>query len=112
MEHGGSVKPSAAFGTGRTLALPVQTNQGDQPVLTVGSVYGVTAKYSAGAVTVDWKVTANLSPQFSSKVEILNASGSVVQTINEILPEKRKAIINIALGSGQNTARVTIYRYF
>ncbi|MBB5634265.1 hypothetical protein HDE68_000150 [Pedobacter cryoconitis] len=112
MEHGGNVKPAAAFGTGRTLTLPVQTNQGDKPVLTVGSVYGVTAKYNTGVVTVNWNVTANLSPQFSSKVEILNASGSVVQTINEVLPEKRKAVINTALGSGQYQLRITITDIF
>ncbi|WP_052495937.1 DUF3472 domain-containing protein [Pedobacter lusitanus] len=112
MEHGGTVTPSVAFGTGRTLNLPAQTNQGDQPVLTVGSVNSVTAKYSGGTVTVDWKVTANLSPQFSSKVEILNASGAVIQTVNEILPEKRKAVINVTLGTGNNKARVTITDIF
>ncbi|MBB6499986.1 DUF3472 domain-containing protein [Pedobacter cryoconitis] len=112
MEHGGNVTPSAAFGTGRTLSLPDQTNQGSQPVLTVGSVYGVTAKYSGGSVVVNWNVTANLSPQFSSKVEILNASGTVIQTVNEVLPEKRKATITTTLGAGINTARVTITDIF
>ena len=112
MEHGGNVKPSAAFGTGRTLSLPDQTNQGSQPVLSVGSVYGVTAKYSGGSVVVNWNVTANLSPQFSSKVEILNAAGTVIQTVNEVLPEKRKATISTTLSAGTNTARVTITDIF
>lgn len=112
MEHGGNVKPAAAFGTGRTLALPLQTNQGDAPVLTGSAVYGVTAKLSGGNVTVEWKVTANLSPQFSSKVEVLSASGTVVQTVNELLPEKRKAVISIAAGSGSLKARVTITDIF
>ncbi|QNK61775.1 DUF3472 domain-containing protein [Pedobacter sp. PAMC26386] len=112
MEHGGNVEPSAAFGTGRTLTLPVQTNQGNAPVLTVGAVYGVTAKFGSGVVTVNWQVTANLSPQFSSKIEIIDAAGTVVQTVNEVLPEKRKAVINVALGSGTNSARVTITDIF
>ena len=89
MEHGGSVQPSSGFGTGRTLSLPAQTNQGSAPVLTVGEVQSATATSSGNSVTVNWQNTASKSPQFSSKVELLNSSGTVVGTAEEILPQKR-----------------------
>ena len=113
MEHGGDVTPSAAFGTrGRYLLLPLQTNQGTAPVLTVGTVTSATASYTSGTTSVNWVVDLTKSPQLSSKVEILNAAGTVVSTINEILPQKRQALIASTLASGNYTARVTITDIF
>ncbi|WP_169306791.1 DUF3472 domain-containing protein [Pedobacter polaris] len=112
MEHGGNVTPSAAFGSGRTLDLPVQTNQGSAPIITTGTISSVSASYNSGSVTVNWVVDQTKSPQFSSKVEILNAAGAVVNTVNYNLPEKRSAIIPLALANGNYTARVTITDIF
>jgi hypothetical protein len=112
MQHGGSTTPSAGFGTGRTLSLPVQTNQGTAPTLTTGAVSAVTANYTAGTINVSWTTDATKSPQLSSKVEILNSAGTVVQTVDQVLPEKRSAAITATLTGGNYTARVTITDIF
>lgn len=112
MEHGGSVQPSAGFGTGRTLTLPVQTNQGTAPTLTVGQIQSATASSSGNTVTVNWTNNQTKSPQFSSKVELLNPSGTVVSTVNEVLPQKRSATITSTLGTGTYSVRITITDIF
>ncbi len=112
MQHGGNTTPAAGFGTGRTLDLPVQTNQGSAPTLTVGAVSSVSANYTAGTINVSWVINATKTPQFSSKVEIVNSSGTVVQTVNEVLPQKRSAAIVASLAAGTYTARVTITDIF
>lgn len=112
MEHGGNVTPSAAFNGGRTLDLPAQTNQGTAPTVTVGEVSSVSASYNAGAVTVSWTNNNTKSPQFSSTVEILNASNTVVGSSAETLPQKRSAVISGNLSAGTYTARVTITDIF
>jgi hypothetical protein len=112
MEHGGNVQPSAAFGTGRTLSLPAQSNQGTAPVLTVGQLQGATAISSGNTVTVNWTNVSTKSPQFSSKVELLDPSGVVVSTVNEVLPQKRSATISSTLGSGTYSVRITLTDIF
>ncbi|WP_052266431.1 DUF3472 domain-containing protein [Pedobacter kyungheensis] len=112
MEHGGNVQPSSGFGTGRTLTLPAQTNQGTAPTLTVGEVQSATAVSNGSTVTVNWTNNQSKSPQFSSKVELLNSSGTVVSTVNEVLPQKRSATISSTLGSGTYSVRVTITDIF
>jgi hypothetical protein len=112
MEHGGTVQPSAGFGTGRTLALPAQTNQGSAPVLTIGQVQSATAINSGNTVTVNWTNNQTKSPQFSSKVELLDPSGAVVSTVNEVLPQKRAATITSTLGTGSYSVRITITDIF
>ncbi|RKR12089.1 ricin-type beta-trefoil lectin protein [Flavobacterium sp. 90] len=112
MEHGGTVQPSAGFGTGRTLALPAQTNQGSAPVLTIAQVQSATAISSGNTVTVNWTNNPTKSPQFSSKVELLDPSGTVVSTVNEVLPQKRAATITSTLGTGSYSVRITITDIF
>ncbi|MNV49897.1 Ricin-type beta-trefoil lectin domain protein [compost metagenome] len=112
MEHGGTVQPSAGFGTGRTLALPAQTNQGTAPTLTIAEVQSATATSSGNTVTVNWTNNAIKSPQFSSKVELLDPSGAVVSTVNEVLPQKRSATISSTLGTGTYSVRITITDIF
>ncbi|WP_337966413.1 RICIN domain-containing protein [uncultured Flavobacterium sp.] len=112
MEHGGTVQPSAGFGTGRTLALPAQTNQGTAPVLTIAQVQSATAISSGNTVTVNWTNNQTKSPQFSSKVELLDPSGTVVSTVNEVLPQKRAATITSTLGTGSYSVRITITDIF
>ena len=112
MEHGGNVTPSAAFGTGRTLNLPAQTNQGNAPVLTIGAVSTVTASYTSGTVKVNWTINSTKSPQYSSKVEILNSSGTVVNTSDVIQPERRSVSLTQSLPAGSYTARVIITDIF
>lgn len=94
MEHGGTIQPSAAFGAGRTLNLPAQTNQGTAPVLTVGEVQSAAATTDGSTVTVNWAINPIKSPQFSSKIELLDASGRVLGSVNEVLPQKRSATIS------------------
>lgn len=112
MEHGGNVAPSAAFNGGRTLNLPDQTNQASTPALTIGEVSTVSASYNAGVVTVNWTNSSTKSPQFSSTVEIRNASNTVVGSSTETLPQKRSAVISGTLSAGTYTARVTITDIF
>ncbi|MNI25971.1 Ricin-type beta-trefoil lectin domain protein [compost metagenome] len=112
MEHGGNVQPGSGFGTGRTLTLPAQTNQGSAPTLTIAEVQSATATSNGNTVTVNWTNNQTKSPQFSSKVELLNPSGTVVSTINEVLPQKRSATISSTLGSGTYSVRITITDIF
>jgi hypothetical protein len=112
MEHGGNVQPSAGFGTGRTLTLPVQINQGSAPALTVGEIQSASAISNGSSVTVNWQNNASKSPQLSSKVELLNSSGTVINTTEETLPQKRTATISAALGAGNYTVRITLTDIF
>jgi len=112
MEHGGNIQPSSGFGTGRKLTLPAQTNQGSAPTLTIAEVQSATATSSGNTVTVNWTNNQTKSPQFSSKVELLNPSGTVVSTVNEVLPQKRSATISSTLGSGTYSVRITITDIF
>ena len=112
MEHGGNVTPNSGFGTGRTLDLPAQTNQGNAPVLTIGAVSAVTASYASGAIKVNWTINSTKSPQYSSKVEILNSSGTIVNTSDIIRPERRSVSLTQSLPAGNYTARVTITDVF
>lgn len=112
MEHGGTVQPSAGFGTGRTLPLPEQTNQGTAPLLTIAEVQSATATSSGNTVTVNWVNNPAKSPQFSSKVELLNPNGGIVSTLNEVLPQKRSASISSTLGTGTYSVRITITDIF
>jgi hypothetical protein len=112
MEHGGNVQPNAGFGTGRTLALPVQANQGTAPNLTIAQIQSATATRSGNAVTITWTNNQTKSPQFSSKVELLDPSGSVVSTVSEVLPQKRSATITSTFGTGTYSVRITITDIF
>ncbi|ARS40851.1 hypothetical protein CA265_14760 [Sphingobacteriaceae bacterium GW460-11-11-14-LB5] len=112
MEHGGNTQPSAAFGTGRTLSLPAQSNQGTAPTLTIGEVQSATAVASGNTVTVNWVNNQLKSPQLSSKIELLNSSGGVVSTVNEVLPQKRSVTISSTLGTGSYSVRITLTDIF
>lgn len=112
MAHGGTTTPSADFGTGRTLTLPAQTNQGTAPTITSGAVLSVTPTYNLGTTTVNWVIDSTKSPQLSASVEILNAAGTVLSTIQDTIPQKRSATITYTLPVGNYTARVTIRDIF
>jgi len=112
MEHGGNTQPSAGFGTGRTLSLPAQSNQGTAPTLTIGEVQSATAVANGNTVTVNWINNQLKSPQLSSKIELLNSSGNVVSTVNEVLPQKRSVTITSSLGTGTYSVRITLTDIF
>ncbi|MDB5155322.1 MAG: hypothetical protein JWR50_29 [Mucilaginibacter sp.] len=112
MQHGGDTKPDTAFGAGRGISLPEQTHQGDAPKLTIGAVSTLTVGYTTQSIKASWTTDATKSPQLSSKVEILNASGTVIQTVDEVLPEKTSAILKAPLPAGNYIARVTITDIF
>ncbi|WP_158559276.1 DUF3472 domain-containing protein [Deminuibacter soli] len=111
MEHGADVTPGAGFGTGRTLTLPVQTNQGTAPVLTTASVTGVSASYAPGKIIVNWTTDNTKSPQLAAKVEILSGS-TVVQTYIDTVPQRRADTLTTSLAAGTYTARVTVEDIF
>ena len=112
MLHGGNTVRSAAFNGGRTLTLPSQARQTAVPVLTQGTVSSVTASYNAGTTTVNWENSDVKSPQLSAKVEILNASGTVILTQQDTVPQKRSFTTTVALAAGTYTTRVTIRDIF
>ena len=112
MEHGGDTKPSAMFNGGRTLHLPAQNDQGTAPFLSVGEITNVTACYYPGEVNVSWVINQQKSPQFSSKIKILNATGTIINTIFQILPEQRTAQIKQIIAPGTYQAQVAIMDIF
>jgi len=112
MEHGGSTTPDPAFGTGRVLNLPAQTGQGNTPELTTIENSYSTARYHNNKLIVSWGINENKSPQLSYKLELLNASGSVIQTQEKIKPEKRVDTLSSSLTSGNYTVRITLTDIF
>lgn len=112
MEHGGSTTPDPAFGTGRVLNLPEQAGQGTAPVLTTIENSYSTARYHNTKVIVSWGINENKSPQLRYKLELLNASGSVLQTQEKIQPEKRIDTLSSTLANGNYTIRITLTDIF
>jgi hypothetical protein len=112
MQHGGDCKPDKAFGTNRGISLPEQIHQGDAPKLTIGALTAVKIKYADHCVKLSWTTDVTKSPQLSSKIEIMNSLGKVIQTVDEVLPEKRYAVIKASLPVGRYTAHVTITDIF
>ncbi|KKX49846.1 DUF3472 domain-containing protein [Sphingobacterium sp. IITKGP-BTPF85] len=112
MEHGGSTTPDPAFGTGRVLNLPEQAGQGNAPELTTIENSYSTARYHNNKLIVSWGINENKSPQLSYKLELLNASGSVIQTQEKIKPEKRVDTLSSSLTSGNYTVRITLTDIF
>jgi hypothetical protein len=112
LQHGGNTTPSAAFNGGRTLSLPAQTNQGSTPVLTIGTLTGVSASNASGLTSISWTVDPSKSPQLSAKVEILDALNSVVASFIDTMPQRRTLVLNNSLAEGTYSARVTIRDIF
>jgi hypothetical protein len=112
MQHGGTTSPSPAFGSGRTLSLPAQANQGSAPALTLGAITSVSASNAGGNTTVSWTIDGSKSPQLSAKVEILNSSNNVVSIFEDTMPQRRSVIINSTLPAGSYTSRVTVRDIF
>lgn len=112
MQHGGDTQPSRAFGDGRRLDLPAQEKQGSAPPLSRGAIIKLTTSYSLGNLTIGWTNDATKSPQFSSKVQLMDKDGREVETIEESLPEKRSVLIKRQLPTGRYEARVTITDIF
>jgi hypothetical protein len=112
MQHGGETQPNKAFGDGRRFDLPVQAQQGETPKLSIGATSKITASYSAGSTLIRWIVNATKSPQLSSKVEIVNDTGKILQVVEEILPQKRSVLIMRVLPTGKYRARVTVTDIF
>ncbi|UIR57429.1 DUF3472 domain-containing protein [Sphingobacterium sp. SRCM116780] len=112
MEHGGSTTPDPAFGTGRVLDLPAQTNQGSAPVLTTIENSYSTARYHNNKLIISWGINETKSPQLSYKLELLNATGTVLQTQEKIKPEKRIDTLSSTLATGNYTVRITLTDIF
>ncbi|MDR2271210.1 MAG: DUF3472 domain-containing protein [Sphingobacterium sp.] len=112
MEHGGSVIPDVAFGTGRTLDLPEQANQGVSPSLTALSSSNESAKYKGNKVIVSWKVSDTGAPQLSFKIELIDPKGAVLANKELIRPEKRADTLNNSLATGNYNVRLTITDIF
>jgi hypothetical protein len=112
MQHGGNTTPSAAFNGGRLLYLPAQANQGNAPVLSTAVVTSVTATDAAEGLTINWAVDDSNAPQLSARVELLDAAGRTIQTVEDTLPQRRSALLSTPLYSGEYTVRVTVRDIF
>jgi len=106
MQHGGNTTPSSAFNGGRTLTLPVQSDQGTAPSLTTGSVSGMSASYTGGKTYVSWTIDGTKSPQLAATVQVLNSTGSVVLTFTDTVPQRRSDTLTGSLSPGSYTAKV------
>ncbi|CAM3654061.1 DUF3472 domain-containing protein [Elizabethkingia occulta] len=112
MVHGGTTVPDTAFGTGRTLQLPTQTNQGAAPVIQNLERTSATAQYGSNKVTVSWAINDTKAPQLSYNIQVLNSSGAVVQTVQKIKPEQRTEAITTTLAKGNYTVKLTLTDIF
>ncbi|MBS1513146.1 MAG: DUF3472 domain-containing protein [Bacteroidetes bacterium] len=112
MQHGGNTTPSAAFNGGRTLNLPAQTNQGTTPTLTIGTITSLSANHVAGTTNISWTIDEFKSPQLAAKIEIIDAEGNIVKTVQDTVPQRRYIAINYSLIDGNYTARVTLRDIF
>jgi hypothetical protein len=112
MQHGGNTTPSAAFNGGRTLDLPVQSNQGSVPSLTIAAITSFYATYNSGTVEANWTIDEFKSPQLSAKIEILNAAGTVLLTFQDTIPQRRNFTKDTILDPGDYTARLRIRDIF
>lgn len=110
MEHGGTVQPAEAFGTGRRLDLPEQTGQGTAPVLVTGEIKKVTASRKGKETIISWEVDDTKSPQLSYTVEISNPAGKIVQQVSDTVPQKREVVMN--LPKGKYTVKVSMTDIF
>jgi hypothetical protein len=112
MEHGGNTTPSLEFNGRRTLSLPAQSNQLSSPTLSTVKVTSLSANHITGTTNVNWTIDEYKSPQLSAKIEIINALGNVVKTVQDTLPQRRSIAINYPLSDGFYSTRVTIEDIF
>ncbi|HRZ96549.1 MAG TPA: DUF3472 domain-containing protein [Paludibacter sp.] len=112
MLHGGNTERSAAFNGGRTLTLPNQAGQTATPVLVAGEITNFTASHSAGVTNLNWGINDLKSPQLSAKIEISNATGTVVKTLQDTVPHKRNFSTTTSLMPGSYTAKLTVIDIF
>lgn len=112
MQHGGTTTRSTAFNGGRTLYLAAQPNQTNPPTLTTVASNDLTVNYTSGTTNVNWKIDDYKSPQLSAKIELINALGEVVKTVQDTLPQRRNIAINFPLSDGNYTARLTVQDIF
>jgi hypothetical protein len=112
MEHGGNSTPSAAFNNGRKLKLPAQTNQGEVPALTPLVIKSLTVSHKGRKTKIDWIIDEFKAPQLSLKIEILNAQGTIIETFQDTLPQRRSYESNVVLKKGNYTACITVTDIF
>jgi hypothetical protein len=112
MQHGGNSTPSAAFAGGRTLNLPAQSNQGTAPAINTISISSFEISYQSGILETAWSVDDSTSPQLSAKIDLLDARGKVVLTVQDTLPQRRRFTIEEDLNLGEYTVRLRIRDIF
>jgi hypothetical protein len=112
LQHGGSTTPSAAFEGGRTLRLSAQAKQGSKPTLSSPVITAAEARFTRKALLVNWAIDEFKSPQLSVKVEVIDATGSVVLTKQDTLPQRRTIAVAHHLVQGEYTARLTVTDIF
>ncbi|PZP51028.1 MAG: hypothetical protein DI598_04280, partial [Pseudopedobacter saltans] len=112
MAHGAGVVPSAIFNGTRSATLPNQTNQGSVPSLGTVSISSVSASNTNGVTTINWTVPTTSAPQFSTNIEIVNSSNTVVASYVDTVPQRRSANLTTLLAPGSYSARVTVRDIF
>lgn len=112
MAHGAGVTPSSIFNGTRSATLPAQSGQGTAPSLTTVVTDSLTAFYAGNKIELSWVNHSTTDPQFSARIEVLNASGTVIRSVQDTLPQKRQASVSQALADGTYTIRVTVTDIF
>jgi hypothetical protein len=112
MQHGGNTRPSAAFNHGRTIDLPLVVNPEIAPSLTKVMIRSMAISTGRGKVKVSWTVDNSKSPPLSAKLEIVNASGNTLATMEDTVPQRRNFTLHTVLAKGKYVARLSAMDIF
>ena len=113
-EHGGTVRPNAAFKGTRSVNLPLQKRQ-DLPLSNIypTNVKSYSTSYQNNMVNIKWEIDAKSSPMLSYSAQLFDDSNKVVNTVSAVSPQLNEANIPASLISGKKyTVKVTITDIF
>jgi len=65
-----------------------------------------------GKVKVSWTVDNSKSPPLSAKLEIVNASGNTLASIEDTVPQRRNFTLHTVLAKGKYVARLSAMDIF
>lgn len=94
-EHGGTVRPNAAFNGTRSVNLPLQKRQGTSPSsIYPTNVKSYSASYQNNSVNVKWEIDPKSSPMLSYSAQLLDDSNDVLKTVSAVSPQLNEANIS------------------
>jgi len=94
MQSGSSETKPAIFGDKRTIALPIQKNQGSMPKLPEVLLDSLTAFRKNNNIELFWSLDPKSTPQFSVKIEIIDDRGNLFKSFQDTLPQRRSFKLN------------------